>query len=101
MADAALHRLWADVRLDFDRARAMLPSPLAELQGSESRLVEWLDHNELELALDEFEAIGTDNDSPSAYWEHLLSAAERMGLTKHAARLITKCKLGTPSDKGV
>ena len=87
MADAALRRLWAVVRRDFDRARALLPSPPAEAEGSLSRLAEWLGHNELELALDELEALGEDNAAPPAYWELLQSAAERMGLTEHVERL--------------
>jgi hypothetical protein len=90
MADAALHQLWADVRRDFDRARALLPVPAAEVEGSAARLAEWLDHNELELALNELEAMGEDNSAPPGYWEHLRSAAERMGLAEHAARLIRR-----------
>jgi hypothetical protein len=90
MADAALCRLWAAVRLDFDRARALLPCPPVEVEGSTARLDEWLDHNELELALDELESLGEDNSAPSAYWEHLRSAAERMGLTENERRLGTR-----------
>jgi hypothetical protein len=96
MADAALRRLWAAVCRDFDRARALLPSPLAEAEGSVARLAEWLDHNELELALDELEALGEDISSPPAYWGHLRSAAERVGLGEHVARFNrrTACSAG-------
>jgi hypothetical protein len=97
MADAALRRLWAAVRRDFDRARALLPSPPAEAEGSAARLAEWLDHNELELALDELEALGEDNAALPAYWEHLRSAAERMGLAEHVARLSRRAA-GAPNQ---
>lgn len=98
MADAELHRLWAVVCQDFDRARALLPSPLAEAEGRAARLDEWLDHNELELALDELEMLGEDNAAPPAYWEYLRSAAARMGLTKHVARLSVRAAL--PAEPG-
>jgi hypothetical protein len=87
MADAELRRLWVAVRQDFDRARALLPAPPAEAEGSVGRLAEWLDHNELELALGELEALGEDNTAPPAYWRELASAAERMGLAEQAERL--------------
>ena len=80
MADEALLRLWSSVCQDFDRARKLLPSKPIEIDGNLDRLDEWLDHNELELALDELEAIGEDNKMPPAYWRELLSAATRMGL---------------------
>ena len=87
MADAALLRLWAAVCRDFDRAQALLPSPPAEAQGSVARLAEWLEHNELEMALDELESLGEDNAAGPAYWQHLRLAAGRMGLAGHASRL--------------
>jgi len=91
MADAELRRLWASVVHDFDRARALLPIPPAESEGSVGRLTEWLDHNELELALDELEALGNDNNVAAAYWQALASAAERMGLELHRARFAKRC----------
>lgn len=87
MADAALRKLWADVRQDFDRARAMFPAQPVEREGHLTQLGEWLDHNELELALDELESLGEDNAAPTAYWMALQSAAERMGLSERAHRL--------------
>ena len=47
---------------------------------------EFMVHNELELALDQLEAFGEESHQPQQFWEHLLAAAENMGLTKHAAR---------------
>jgi hypothetical protein len=58
MTEAEWRRLWAAVRRDLDRALALLPSPPAENEGSVARLSEWLDHNELELAVDELAGCG-------------------------------------------
>ncbi len=90
MADARLRQLWEAVRRDFDRARALLPSPSAENKGSVARLGEWLGHNELELALEELEALGEDNAAPRDFWEALASVAERMNLAEHKARLTAR-----------
>ena len=104
MADDALKQLWVAVRRDFDQARALLPSRLSEVEGSVDRLVEWLDHNELELALDELESLGKDNFAPHAYWKHLQSAAGRMGLAEHQTRLgrlaARRAEQGAAADRG-
>ncbi|HVS34468.1 MAG TPA: hypothetical protein VMS17_02735 [Gemmataceae bacterium] len=96
MADAALRQLWQAVRRDFDQARALLPSVPAEDDGSVARLDEWLDHNELELALDELEALGEDNAAPPDFWHALASAAERMSLAEHKARLSRRPSCSNP-----
>jgi hypothetical protein len=54
---------------------------------SQPRLDEWLDHNELELALDELESPGEDNSVAPEYWQALVAAAERMGIDDRRARL--------------
>jgi len=87
LADAASGRPWEAVRSDFDRARALLLPLPPGAEGSAARLAEWLDHNELELALDELESLGAQCAAPREYWEHLRSASERMGLAGHMARL--------------
>ena len=87
MADESLHQLWAAVRVDFNEAIKLLPSPPVESEGSSARLTEWLTHNELGLALDELEALGDDNAASSEYWQSLARAAERMGLTEQKGRL--------------
>ena len=57
-----------------------------EERGSVKRYREWLDHNELELALDELEALAEINAVQRAFWESMLSAADEMKLTDHAER---------------
>jgi hypothetical protein len=87
----SLKRLWAEVRRDFDQAMAHLPTPTLEDEGSMERLADWLDHNELGLALDELELLGLDNAAQDAFWKTLVCAAARMGLTEKQARLTRRC----------
>ncbi len=54
--------------------------------GSVKRYWEWLNHNELELALDELEMLAEVNAVQHAFWESLLSAADEMKLTDRAER---------------
>jgi hypothetical protein len=98
MAGAELLRLWAAVRQDFERARALLPSRPSQSEGNVARLVEWLDHNELGLALDELESLGQDNAAGPEYWRNLLSAAERMELAEHVARFVLLAAQDSVSD---
>jgi len=48
---------------------------------------EFIAANELELALDELEALASRTQCPPDFWRVLLSAANRMGLSKHSARI--------------
>ncbi len=91
MADAELMALWTAVRCDLDSARELLPIPPAEVTGRAADVSEYLRHNELELALDELEALGAYNVMPPGYWRALASAAGRTGLCEHQARLLGRC----------
>jgi hypothetical protein len=51
---------------------------------------EWLDHNELGLALGELEALGESLHLEEAFWEQLTLAATEMGLHSHVQRLRDK-----------
>lgn len=85
---ASLRRLWAEVRRDFDQAVALLPTPISEDEGSTQRLSEWLDHNELGLALEELEQLGLDNSVQGQFWKILADAAQRMDLAEDHLRLM-------------
>jgi hypothetical protein len=61
--------------------------------GSLAQYEEWLDHNELELALDELADLGWANRSPQEFWECLGQAAGNMGLHECAARLRNRTPL--------
>lgn len=90
MASNEMRQLWVAVRRDFCLARSMLSLTPVEVEGSVSRLDEWLDHNEFEPALCELESLGEDNSVAPAYWQALATAAERMGLDSRRIRLTTR-----------
>jgi hypothetical protein len=82
----ALENSWANTCRHLEAAKECLvgqhgidKEALNEYQG-------FLDHNELELALDELEAVGEEATSDQRFWQYLILAAENMGLQKHAAR---------------
>lgn len=91
MANDELRRLWASIRHDFESARKLLPRTPNERQGSVARLDEWLDHNELELALYELERLGEDNAVAPEYWQALSSAADRMDMPEMRKSLNARC----------
>ena len=70
MAPRDLKNLWGQVRRRLNRAADLLPYPLR--RGPEGGTIEayreWLEHNELELALDELEMLGDVNEVPDTYW---------------------------------
>lgn len=76
--------IWDLVRRRFREAQTLLPGIES---GSLAEYENCLDHNELELALDELIFLGDDRDVPVTYWSLLLEAAEAMGLSRHAARI--------------
>jgi hypothetical protein len=79
-----LERSWAMTRRHLDSAFRLLagrPSP-TELE----QYNEYLDHNELELAFTELEALGDVNRAPDSFWDELIAAAENMGVNEHTER---------------
>lgn len=89
-----LEESWNITRRHLQAARSLLPSNLEENTefGILQKFDEWLDHNELELALDELEGLGELNDCTTAYWKELLDAAENMKLEKQGAKYKAKLK---------
>ena len=90
MADRdRLHESWARTRTHLGRAAVLLPvSPVESADGGcVRRYREWIEHNELELALDELEGLGDRSNVPGEFWSHLLDAAKEMGLRDHVLRL--------------
>jgi hypothetical protein len=83
-----LEASWSRTRANLEKAFAQLPSfpEDGEEGGSVRRYREWLDYNELELALDELELLGEANHVGKLFWESLLRAATEMSLNAHAAR---------------
>ena len=75
-----LQRSWEITRDHLRLARACLPGGL-----DDSPYLEYLAHNELELALDALEEL--EDQAGPAFWGHLADAAEQMQLLQRAARL--------------
>lgn len=82
MDRTALERSWRITREHLEAARNQLPANLAS--GAEGATVadyeHYLEHNELELALDELADIGYTNAPPPEFWRSLIRAAENMSL---------------------
>jgi hypothetical protein len=47
---------------------------------------EYLEHNELELALDELEGVALEIGAPEGFWKKANEAAREMGLLDHVRR---------------
>jgi len=83
-----LTQSWQRTRAHLAAAVAMLPA----MQGARTlhdcrrAYLEFLEHNELELALDELESLGKKNSVPSEYWAVLAEAAAEMNLMEHTKR---------------
>ena len=75
-------RSWQRTRTHLAAAAALLPaSPRKNPDGgSLQRYDEVLEHNELELALDELEGLAEVNAVPPAFWTALAEAASEMKL---------------------
>ncbi|GAA2293666.1 MafI family immunity protein [Streptomyces violaceusniger] len=77
----AVQASWNRTRNHLDAARAHLTG-LANIDLSAT--LEFLEHNELELAFDCLVDLGHDLDLPLAFWQHLDRAAREMGLYSDA-----------------
>ena len=88
-----LEESWARTTGYLLTALACMSSPVPLCGDRDERVQkfrEWLAHNELELALDELEALGDRLRVRGAFWEHLLLAATEMKLDESAQRLRVK-----------
>lgn len=73
-----LLELWAEIRAHLPRAWVDLsPGDNADL----APFSEYLDHNELELAMDEVASVAARRDAPGIVWRALADAADFLGLT--------------------
>lgn len=88
MVSPELHKSWRKTTAILRDARSHLSEAAEGICADEiAEFEDYLDHNELELALDSLEA--AIFKSPCETWrviELLLSAAESMSLEQHAAR---------------
>ena len=79
MPDSELWKQWKVTATNLRRARQMLPENIAAEQIVEFE--QYLDHNELGLAMDVLESIGRSCDCPGGFWRNMQRAAETMKLT--------------------
>ena len=74
-----LFKIWAEAEQYLLAARATIESPKTGENGfSEESFLEYLDHNELGLALTELEGIPIFNEVQHEFWQLLLNAATIM-----------------------
>jgi len=82
---------WQMARDCLQAARALLPKrpttrgPGAEVFGSLEQYREYLEHSELELALEELESLGELNAMPGSFWRLLKQAADGLQMPEHSA----------------
>jgi hypothetical protein len=91
MTDVTLHKRWQVTQTLLQRAKCALPTP-PQAQQDEfaillARYQHFLDHNELELALDMLEEVGDLLPCRGGYWRDLARAARTMGLTERVPQL--------------
>ena len=85
MPDDALEQSWNRTSAHLERAHALVASPNANVRKLSAEYREYLDHNELGLALNTLETIGEQIDPPIEYWSHLENAALEMRLSDRVA----------------
>ena len=74
---------WHCTRTHLDKAQALLGVGRQQME----QVQQYLDHNELELALDGLEHLGVHASAPVEFWAELRSAAEEMRLADHYERI--------------
>jgi hypothetical protein len=83
----------------WDRARSHFGAAERALGGAphpaRAEYRDWIEHNELELALDALEAAGADLGAGPAFWRALAAAAAEMGLAEHGARYASRLAGGS------
>lgn len=90
-----LKESWAITKRHLETGVSLLPENVHSdpEAGSVERFKDYIEHNELELALDELEGLGEANPCGPSFWKELLVAAETMQLSKQAERYRSKLKL--------
>jgi hypothetical protein len=83
-----LKRSWRKTTKHLEAAKRQLPKNVADSQEGWSlqQYEDYLSHNELELAFDELDGLGSENQVGAGFWKELQAAAEIMELREKAAR---------------
>ena len=85
----ALQKQWEEVTNLLLNAREILNNCSGSIETiNDNNFKQYLDHNELELALDEIEAISDSFELPREFWQCILKAANVMELKEHSKRYL-------------
>jgi hypothetical protein len=91
MPNHELIKRWKITETLLERARNALPANPVQDEYETARLLEqyqeFLEHNELELALDVLEDLGHLLSAQGGFWRDLERAAENMGLSERLPAL--------------
>lgn len=92
MTDPSLQKLWDQVKHHLNQGFSLLPQNPRDNDdgGRVNSFHEYVNANELELALDELEGLGKANQVTNEFWKELFEAANLMGLDKHKDRYVKK-----------
>ena len=101
MTQRELWKRWQVTKSHMRFATQLLPDLLTQNDGEDcansigtlDAYNEYLEHNELELALDQLEGLGELNRVPPAYWKNLANAAESMDLHERSMQLMEQFRL--------
>ena len=90
-----MKKLWAQwnkIENHLNKAFSLLPqNPVDNQEGGQVKyFYEFLNANELELALDELEGLSEVNEVTNEFWKELFEAASAMELKGHQARYLLK-----------
>ena len=81
--------IWDDVTKLLNEARGYLDLENSSVdQINDKEFINYIENNELELALDEIEGLSESFEVPREFWQCLIKAANRMGLKEHSKKYI-------------
>ncbi len=94
MINQSLQKLWLKIEKHLNNAFNLLPpNPIDNQEGGRvQNFHEFLNANELELALDELEGLSEVNKVPNEFWNDLFEAASLMKLEEHKKRYVINLK---------
>jgi hypothetical protein len=89
MPTPELRASWATSLRYLVASRFYLPANLSDADADAAwvPVLEYLQRNELGLALDEAMDLGKESSAPPEYWHELLLAADNMGLAEQSAEI--------------
>jgi len=103
MTTPELWKRWKVTEAHLRSAQRALPEPPSEVAAEFERLLSefssFLDHNELELALDMLQELGELVACRGGFWRDLERAAESMSLSNRMPYFRTRFEQSTPKQQ--